>query len=264
MGFIKEKLDLLNNISSQQSFFMGAGWGVALTATLLLGVFMVVLLGTNPSSLTGKVLGEEAVGNEVQIPGANTGNQVPPTQPPAPPQPTADITKISPVTDQDYIRGNKNAKVTLIEYSDFQCPFCQRFTPTVKQILEEYDGQVRFVYRHFPLTSIHPQAQKSAEAAECAGEQGKFWEMHDKLFENQSLLSEDNYKTWAKGLGLNSTKFDECLDSGKYASKIQQQAQQAVAGGITGTPGTFVNDQLVKGAVPYESFKQIIDSLLTQ
>ena len=118
------------------------------------------------------------------------------------------------------------------------------------------------MYRHFPLTSIHPNAQKAAEASECAAEQGKFWEFHDKLFANQTALAITNLKTYAKDLGLNQTQFDSCLDSSKYAAKVNQQASEAQAAGVTGTPGTFVNDELVRGAYPVSAFTQIIDPLL--
>ncbi|MDP1709505.1 MAG: thioredoxin domain-containing protein, partial [Candidatus Komeilibacteria bacterium] len=130
------------------------------------------------------------------------------------------------------------------------------------QVLDEYKGQVRLVFRNFPLTSIHPYAQKAAEAAECAGEQGKFWEMHDKLFENQGALTVENLKSYAQSLGLSTSKFNDCLDSSKYAQKINQQATEAQAAGVTGTPATFVGSQLIKGAVPYENFKALIENQL--
>jgi len=164
---LKKDNAILRGLNSQQSFFMGAGWGAALTSTLLLLVFMVVILGTNQVNLGGQVLGNDVALNDQPT------QPPPPTQPTQPPPPPkADFSKISPVSDSDYIRGNKNAELTLIEYSDFQCPFCTRHNSTLDQILEEYKGQVRLVFRHLPLTSIHPQAQKAAEAAECAGEQG--------------------------------------------------------------------------------------------
>ena len=150
----------------------------------------------------------------------------------------------------------------MIEYSDFQCPFCQRVKPTLDQVLSDYSGKVRLVYRHFPLNSIHPQAQKSAEASECASEQDKFWEYHDLLFANQSALDVASLKKYAGQLGLKQSQFDSCLDAGKYAAKVNQQSAEAQASGITGTPGTWVGDQLVKGAYPYETFKQIIDSMV--
>jgi protein-disulfide isomerase len=205
-----------------------------------------------------------AIGNISFGSGDKGGNlAAAPTQPT---QPTAageqPAGKPPAVTNSDHIRGNANAKVTLIEYSDFECPFCSRLKPTVDQILSEYDGDVRLVYRHFPLTSIHPNAQKAAEASECAGEQGKFWEYHDILFANQTALTIPSLKTYAGQLSLKQAQFDSCLDGGKFASKVSQQASDAQSVGITGTPGTFVNDQLVRGAFPYATFQQIIDGYL--
>lgn len=162
-----------------------------------------------------------------------------------------------------HIRGNKNAKVQLVEYSDFQCPFCERAYPTLQQVLKEYGDKVSLEYRHYPL-SFHPFAQKAAEASECAGEQGKFWEFHDKNFENQTSLSLDAPKVWAKELGLNMNKFVSCLDSGKYAKKVADQTNEGQAKGVNGTPTTFVNGQPVIGAQPYEAFKQAIDAELAK
>jgi len=152
----------------------------------------------------------------------------------------------------------------LVEFSDFECPFCGRHYQTLKKILSDYKGKVRLVYKHFPL-GFHPNAQKAAEASECASEQGKFWEYHDKLFENQPTgYSLEKFKQWAKDLGLNSSKFNDCLDSGKYAKKVQADYQEGLQKGVNGTPATFVNGQLVSGALPYEAFKQIIDNLPKQ
>ena len=239
----------MSNKEEKTNFFLGLAVGVAVFSTL--GFF--VLLGDRIfGDSTGSVKGTNAVvNNNAAIPSAQ--------QPPAN---EGDFSKISPVTKDDYIRGNVNAPITLIEYSDFECPFCTRLLPTLDQLLDEYEGKVRLVYRHFPLNSIHPNAQKAAEASECAGEQGKFWEMHDLLFANQQALSVANLKTYAGQLRLNQNQFDSCLDTGKYAAKVNAQAQEAQAAGITGTPGTFVNDQLVKGAFPYSTFQQIVESLL--
>jgi len=243
---------------SDKSFFdMSGKQGMAFG--FLAGIVVTGIIGFGVMSLSGKSIGDGAVTK-------TTGNtNVAPTPTPTPtPTPDAggDFSKVPKVTNDDYIRGDKNAKVTMIEYSDFQCPFCQRHVPTLDKILADYKGKVRLIYRHFPLTSIHPNAQKSAEAAECAGEQGKFWEMHDKLFENQTALQVDNLKQYAKDLGLNTSQFNSCLDDGKYASKVNKQASEAQASGITGTPGTWVGDQLVKGAYPYDTFKQLVDAQL--
>ena len=169
------------------------------------------------------------------------------------------------ITSDDHVRGDFNAPITLVEFSDFECPFCERHFPTLNKILNDYQGKVRLVYKHFPL-GFHPNAQKAAEASECADEQGKFWEYHDKLFENLSAsgYSIENFKQWAKELKLNSGKFNDCLDLGKFAQKVQDDYQEGIDKGVNGTPATFVNGQLVSGALPYETFKQIIDSLLEQ
>lgn len=155
--------------------------------------------------------------------------------------------------------------MTIVEYSDFQCPFCKKFHPTMQRVMDEYEGKVRWVYRHFPL-SFHRNAQKSAEASECAGEQGKFWEYGDILFENSqsdgSGLDTEDLKKYAKDLGLDNGKFDSCLSSGKYANKVKQQAAGGSSAGVKGTPATFINGELVSGAQPYEAVRSVIDKNL--
>jgi len=244
---------MLNNNESKTSFVLGLTIGIAVISTV--GFFVLLLGGSSLGSLT----------NKAAVPtNTNTNTNQAAAAPTQPSEPAESFSQVPAVTDGDHIRGDKNAQITMIEYSDFQCPFCQRHLPTLDQILSDYQGQVRLVYRHFPLNSIHAQAQKAAEASECAAEQGKFWEYHDLLFDNQSALQVDNLKSYAKNLGLNQSQFDSCLDSGKYTAKVNQQAQEAVASGITGTPGTWVNDQLVKGAYPVATFKQIIDGMLSE
>ena len=167
-------------------------------------------------------------------------------QPGAPSEPA----KADVGTDDDAVRGEEDAPVTIIEFSDFQCPFCERFySQTLPQLEEEYisTGKVKLVYRDFPL-SFHQEAQPAAEAAECAGEQGKYWEMHDKIFENQASLSNANYKKWAIDIGLNTAKFNTCLDSGAMASEVQKDFTDGQASGVQGTPAFFVNGKLVSGA----------------
>lgn len=165
------------------------------------------------------------------------------------------------IAADDHITGDKNAKVTLVEYSDFQCPYCGAVEPTLEKILTDYKGKVRLVYRHFPL-SFHENAQKAAEASECANDQGKFWEYHDLLYKNQGALTVDNLKQYAKDLKLNTTKFNTCLDNGTYTQKVKDEETQGTNYGVQGTPATFVNGVLVSGAQPYESFKSIIDAAL--
>ncbi|MCH7568720.1 MAG: thioredoxin domain-containing protein [Nanoarchaeota archaeon] len=164
-----------------------------------------------------------------------------------------------------YFKGNENAPVTIVEFSDFECPFCKGFySDTLPLIEENYinKGKVKLVYMHFPLTNIHSNAQEAAEASECAGEQGKFWEMHDKIFENQEIMSVSNYKIWAKSFDLNSEEFDSCLDDGKYEDKVQEQLAYGSSLGVTGTPGFFINGKPLSGAQPFSAFEQIIEAEL--
>lgn len=183
-------------------------------------------------------------------------------------------TKTEASADDDPFLGPKNAKVTIIEFSDYQCPFCRSFwRNTLEQIKTEYINSgksVKFVYRDFPLSQIHPLAQKYAEAAECAGDQGKYWEMHDKIFQEQDKLGQgtigtytvDDIKKWARELGLNGSEFNQCLDSGKHAEEVKKDFDDGVAAGVNGTPTFFINGQVLVGAQPFESFKTIIDQEL--
>ncbi len=166
------------------------------------------------------------------------------------------------ISEEDHIRGNPDAPVTIIEYSDFQCPFCQRFHPTVRQILEDYPDQVRWVYKHFPLDSIHSEARPSAEASECAAEQGKFWQFADELFENQSRMGSSLYEELASQIGLNMGQFESCISSRKYKDHVEADLQEGIKAGITGTPGSFVNGEEISGAVPYDYLKTTVEQAL--
>lgn len=178
------------------------------------------------------------------------------------------------VTDEDYYKGDKDAEITIVEFSDFECPFCKRFHPTMQQVVDEYGGKVKWVYRHFPLTSIHPKAPKEAEAAECAGELGGndgFWAFTDKLFEvtpANNGLDLAQLPIIAQQVGLNKKKFETCLNSGKYAAKVQQQANQATKAGARGTPYSIIisGDTHIplNGALPFEQVKSTIDTILNQ
>ena len=179
--------------------------------------------------------------------------------------------------DNDPIIGNMDAEITIIEFSDFQCPFCARFhVQTLPTIMDEYinKGTVKLVFRDFPIQSIHPNALPASVAAECANEQGKFKEMHDLLFENQREWNNQNtndvistFNQYASKMNLEEEKFDSCLRNGKYIEEIQKDLDDGRAYGISGTPGFFVgNDQIgfieLKGAQPFENFKKVIDSQL--
>lgn len=167
------------------------------------------------------------------------------------------------VSGKDQVRGNEKAPVTVIEYSDIQCPYCARFHATMKQVMENYDGKVKWIFRHFPL-GFHAMARKSALAAECAGEQKKFWEFTDLLYANQGSLSDDYLNTAANEIGLDTAKFSKCLSDEKYASKVDSDTEAGKAAGITGTPASIINGQVVKGALPYEDIKKIIDQIIAK
>ncbi len=170
--------------------------------------------------------------------------------------------------------GRQEAPVTLVEFSDYQCPFCRHHFLTVFPILKkEYieTGKLRYVFRDFPLDSIHPQAQKAHEAARCAGEQSKYWDMHDTLFENSKDLSLLALKGYATKIGLNGDQFNACLESSKYTAEINREQAEGVQSGVTGTPAFFIGPSgsgenitgtMVSGAQPLARFKQIIDDLL--
>ncbi len=160
-------------------------------------------------------------------------------------------------------KGPANAPVTIVEFSDFECPFCSRVVPTIKKIEETYGDKVRIAFRQFPL-AMHPNAKKAAEAALCANDQGTFWEMHDALFANQKELQVGQLKTRAGQLGLDQGKFDQCLDTAKFATKVDEDLAAGTAVGVTGTPAMFVNGRLVSGAVPFEELAKVIDDELSR
>ena len=166
------------------------------------------------------------------------------------------------VAADDAALGTANAPVTVIEFSDFQCPFCQRVEPTLKQLKSKYGDKIRIVWKDFPLTTIHPEAFKAAEAGNCAREQGKFWEYHDRLFANQQTLQPDALKTHAAAVGLDAAKFNACLDSSKYSDRVQEHVGVGTRLGINSTPAVFINGRQVTGAQPYEVFAGIIDEEL--
>src|SRR3989338_2499977 len=163
--------------------------------------------------------------------------------------------------DDDPFRGGKDAKITIVEFSDYQCPYCVRAESVVEQIMETYGNKVKFVYRDFPLPG-HQFAQKAAEASECADDQGKFWEYHDLLFENQQSLATSNLKQYAKDLGLNTEQFNSCLDSGKYTQEVRKDLNDGASYSVEGTPAFFVNGKPVVGAQPFSVFKEIIEEEL--
>lgn len=230
-----------------------------LAAVLVIGLLVGYMAGSNYG---GTWAGTTNNGNQA-APSGNDNNQ------------GAAAQRVAVSTDDDPARGPKDAKVTIIEFSDFQCPFCQRaFTDAVAGIKRDYvdTGKVRFVYRDFPL-SFHVNAQISGEASECADEQGKFWEMHDLLFTKGQAdgtgLDSASLKQYAKDLGLDAAKFDSCLDTGKYKAEVQKDLADGSAAGVSGTPTFFIgNDknkyQMIVGAQPYAVIKQAIEAELAR
>lgn len=177
--------------------------------------------------------------------------------------------KVPPVSSTDHVFGNSDAKFTLIEYSDFQCPYCQSFHATARQIIESYDGDINWVYRHYPLSFHDPEATRQALAAECVADlagNDAFWEFGDVLF-TQGPSDDASLTAAAVKLGADEAAFTECLQSEKYLSKIQQQTAEGTASGVTGTPGNIVlNNEtgeaiLIEGAQPLSVFKGVIDEL---
>jgi protein-disulfide isomerase len=160
-------------------------------------------------------------------------------------------------------QGPANAPIELVEFSDFQCPFCYRAHPTVKQVMDTYSGKVRFVYRNYPLPN-HPNARPAAEAAQCANEQGQFWPYHDRLFADQTKLGDGDLKASAAALGLDTGRFNACVDSHKYKARVEADTQAGNEAGVNGTPAFFINGRLLSGAQPFDEFKKIIDEELAK
>ena len=217
------------------------------------------------------------LGGDIQLPSAtkaDTGTTV--TAPTTAPT-TAPVAKgaMPAITSKDHVRGDlKKAKVVMVEYGDFQCPFCARHHPTMQAISEKYGDDIAWVFRHYPL-SFHPNGQPSALASECASDQGKFWEFADVMFEKQSemnaagTLPTSFYTAIAKDLGLNTSKFDTCMTDKKFQSIVDADQAGGNTAGVSGTPATFLNGTMVTsssgnsvGAAPQATFDAIIDGLL--
>jgi protein-disulfide isomerase len=192
-------------------------------------------------------------------------------------QPAAQPLDIVLNVEGEPFKGDKTAKVVLVEFSDYQCSFCARYVrETLPQIETDYikTGKLKYVFRDLPLESIHQYAFKAAEAASCAGEQGKFWEMHDRLYANQTALSPKDLAQYAQAIGLGVTKFQQCIDSGKYASSIRRDMAEAGNAGVTSTPSFLLGVvegnsskvrilKMLKGSKPFAAFKDAIDNTLS-
>jgi protein-disulfide isomerase len=241
--------------SKTKKTFMGGL--IVIVALLAIMSFQIGALNRNIATLNAALLG--TAGGTVPSADNNAGDA-----PSAPaPSPTLDMEEL---IDDDAVKGDPDAPVTIVEWSDYECPFCTRFyEQTLSEIQTEYidKGLVKFVYRDFPL-SFHPNAQKAAEAAECAGEQGKYFEMHDALFDNGVSGGVASFKQFAADIGLNTADFNTCLDSGSMASEVAADMAAGQAAGIRGTPGFIINGRAVSGAQPFANFKAVIDAALAE
>lgn len=253
---IEPKASFLQGTSAQRA-------GLNKSALLVAGSILLASLMVSAAILSsGKFSLKNADDTAPAVPGAGQ----PTTGAPQAPTGPVDVS-----ADDDAFLGKKDAPVTLIEFSDFQCPFCRKFAEdTLPQLKKEYidTGKVRLVYRDFPL-SFHPSAIPAAQGAECAKEQGKFWELHDIIYAEQAKqgsgtvqFTADDVKKWAVQAGVNATKFNQCLDSGKYKQEVEKDMADGTAAGVSGTPATFVNGRVVVGAQPFSAFKAIIDEEL--
>jgi len=232
--------------SPKTMFILGLAVGVGAMAILALICTMMLI-----------VKGNLSIGGKASAPSAPSAPLDPSDpQAQAPTQPAGPVPE---VTGEDHVKGKADAKVTLIEYSDFECPYCAKHNPSIDQALKDFPNDVRVIFRHFPL-SFHPNAQKAAVASECAAKQGKFWEMHDGLFKMAETegLTVEGMRKLAGDLKLNTGDFNVCLDGDETLARVEADYNGGVAAGVSGTPGTFVNGKIVEGAVPYASFKQAI------
>ena len=241
-------------ISPKTSFVLGLVGG----ALVLCAIGFFILLA---AFMSGKAVSKD----DKQVVPAAQPAAVAPTPAPAAAAPAGDL---APVTAADHVRGSKDAVVTLVEYSDMQCPYCKNFHATMTQVMTAYSGKVKWVFRHFPL-SFHPNAQPAALAAECASEQGKFWEFTDAMYTNQADLGDALYTKTAADLKLNKTKFAACVASKKYASVIAADQASGSTAGVDGTPATFIlakdgTKTMIPGALPFEQVKPMIDAALAK
>lgn len=237
---------MFDNQSTKANFLLGLFMGMAGVSVLAFFGLLIAIFSQGQSV---------ALVDEAAATGADAAANDANAQPPAGPVPA--------VTADDHVTGGKNAKVTLIIYTDFECPYCLKHYDVTKELQKKYGDKIKLVVRNYPL-SFHAQAQKAAEASECAAEQGKFWQMYDALFaaNRAKTMSVDQWKSEAKKLGLDIKKFNTCLDSGKDAAKVKAQLDGGLSAGVEGTPATFINGKMLSGAMPLESYIAEIDPLL--
>ena len=171
-------------------------------------------------------------------------------------------TLVVPVSDRDHIDGPADAPVTLVEYGDYECPYCGQAYVILQQLKESFGDQLQVVYRHFPLATIHPHAQSAAEAAEAAGAQGRFWDMHNLLFENQEALEDDDLETYATDIGLDMVRFTHDMTEHRHAARIREDVHGGIRSGVNGTPAFFINESRYDGVYDADSLGAAITEVL--
>lgn len=231
-----------DTVTFKRSHFYGALTVLAFAAGVLVGY---------------AVWGMPSAQNTAQVPNPAVGAVV---EAPATEEPQFKRYEIP--TENSYALGPENAPITLVEFSDYQCPYCRRWHDEVYQpLLAAYPGKIRFIYKHLPLTSIHPEAFPAAEAAMCAGDQNAFWEFHERLFGSEAL-GKDVYLQYAQELGLDAATFESCIDNRKHEQVVSTDMNFAIDLGIRSTPTFFINGLAIVGAQPLDVFKQVIDQEL--
>jgi protein-disulfide isomerase len=203
----------------------------------------------------------ELAGLRTALTEATGGGRAEPARAPARPDRPDPSRRYSVETDGAPVRGPESAPVSIVEFSDFQCPFCRRVTPTMSQLRADYGDKVRIVFKNLPL-SIHPKAPAAHAAAEAAHRQGKFWEMHDRIFANQGQLEPEVFERYAKEIGLDMKQYRADVASSEVKERIAKDVAEARSLGVTGTPGFFINGRFVSGAQPYGTFKRLVDEEL--
>ncbi len=251
----------MNNQNPRNETF----WILLVIASFLLGHFFTKAQALEQKQGQGNI-GQVIAQNDKPSPSSARASPFPPSLPTNPP--FAD--NVLPVSAKDHLRGSKEAAITLIEYSDLECPYCKRFHPTMQKILNDYQGKVNWVYRHFPL-SFHQNAAPAALAAECVGEQAGnagFWQFVDGIFADANTLSQETISSVVGNMTIDKSQFDTCFKNKKYQSVIDDDLASGQKASVNGTPSTFLinnktlETKLISGAQPYEQVKQIIDSEL--
>ena len=248
-----EKRTFFQGVSPKFTFVFGLIIGVAVISTV---AFFVVLANSMGGESASASNGAAKVADDIVVDTADSFEEE---------------AVIADVADIDlsnvHVRGDENAPITIVEYSDIECPYCAKFHETMTQIMADYEGNIKWVWKHYPL-SFHPEAEPAANAAECAGEQDKFWEYLDGLYANQASLGSDLYTQLAADLGLNASSFSTCLTANKYSDLFAAGFTEGSQIGVAGTPGSVIfkdgaaTGEIIAGAYPYEYVAEVIDGLL--